>query len=79
MRKLFRENLEEVGAKGSWNHVTDQIGMFSYTGLTQKQSEAMVTKHHIYMTKDGRISVAGLTKSNVEYVARAVKAVLEED
>jgi len=69
MRKLLRSTLEKIGAKGTWNHVTDQIGMFSFTGLTVKQSEAMVNKHHVYMTKNGRISVAGLTTKNVEYVA----------
>jgi len=69
MRKLLRSTLEKIGAKGTWNHVTDQIGMFSFTGLTVKQSEAMVKKHHVYMTKNGRISVAGLTTKNVEYVA----------
>ena len=39
MRQLLRKNLEEIGAKGSWDHVTKQIGMFSYTGLTPAQSE----------------------------------------
>jgi aspartate aminotransferase len=51
--------------------------MFSFTGLTIKQSEAMVKKHHIYMTKNGRISVAGLTTKNVEYVAQAIKDVTD--
>ena len=77
MRRLLRKNLEEIGAKGTWEHVTTQICMFSFTGLTVKQSEAMVNKHHIYMTKNGRISVAGLTKANVPYVAKAIKDVLE--
>jgi aspartate/tyrosine/aromatic aminotransferase len=77
MRTLLRSTLEKVGAKGTWNHVTDQIGMFSFTGLTVKQSEAMVSKHHIYMTKNGRISVAGLTTKNVEYVAQAIKDVTD--
>jgi len=77
MRKLLRSTLERIGAKGTWTHVTDQIGMFSFTGLTVKQSEAMVSKHHIYMTKNGRISVAGLTTKNVEYVANAIKDVTD--
>ena len=45
MRVLLKENLEKVGAKsstGSWDHITTQIGMFSFTGLTTAQSEAMV-------------------------------------
>jgi len=77
MRKLLRSTLEKIGARGTWNHVTDQIGMFSFTGLTPAQSDAMVKKHHIYMTKNGRISVAGLTSKNVEYVAKCIKDVTE--
>jgi aspartate/tyrosine/aromatic aminotransferase len=77
MRKLLRSTLEKIGAKGTWNHVTDQIGMFSFTGLTPAQSDAMVKKHHIYMTKNGRISVAGLTSKNVEYVAKCIKDVTD--
>jgi aspartate aminotransferase len=77
MRKLLRGHLERNGARGTWDHVTTQIGMFSFTGLSVKQSEAMVKKHHIYMTKNGRISIAGLTQHNCEYVANAIKDVLE--
>lgn len=33
----------------------------------------MVSKHHVYMTEDGRISVAGVTEENVRYVAQAIK------
>lgn len=36
MRKALRKNLEELGTIGTWNHITDQIGMFSYTGLSGK-------------------------------------------
>jgi len=36
MRKLLRGNLERIGAKGTWDHVTTQIGMFSFTGLSVK-------------------------------------------
>ena len=37
----------------------------------------MINKHHIYMTGNGRISVAGLTSANVEYVANAIKDVTD--
>ena len=77
MRALLKEALEKKGAKGNWDHITKQIGMFSFTGLSTVQSERMVAKHHIYMTKNGRISVAGLTTENVDYVAEAIKECLE--
>ena len=77
MRILLRKELENIKAPGTWDHVTTQIGMFSFTGLTVKQSEAMVDKHHIYMTKNGRISICGLTRANIPYVAQCIKDVLE--
>jgi len=39
------------------------------------QVKSMINDHHIYMTGDGRISVAGLTSKNVQYVADALHAV----
>jgi len=53
--------------------------MFSFTGLSPTQSDTMVKKHHIYMTSNGRISVAGLTKANVEYVAKCMKDVVDNN
>merc|ERR1711904_371603 len=60
MRKALRAAIEAKGTPGTWNHVTDQIGMFTYTGLDKEQSSRMVEEFHVYMTGDGRISVAGL-------------------
>lgn len=37
MRRTLRETLEKSGVKGDWSHITTQIGMFSFTGLTEKQ------------------------------------------
>ena len=33
MRKQLFEKLRELGTPGTWNHITSQSGMFSYTGL----------------------------------------------
>lgn len=77
MRKALRNSIEKQNVKGDWSHITTQIGMFSFTGLTTKQSEAMVSKHSVYMTKNGRISICGLTTKNVDYVASAIKDVVE--
>ena len=77
MRIALKEALIKNGTNGNWDHVTSQIGMFSFLGLTPKQCEQMIQKHHIYMTGNGRISVAGLTTANVEYVANAIKDVVD--
>lgn len=34
MRTSLRSALEAAGAPGTWNHVTDQIGMFCFSGMT---------------------------------------------
>ncbi|KAK9880057.1 hypothetical protein WA026_008569 [Henosepilachna vigintioctopunctata] len=72
MRKELRGALERLLAPGSSDHITFQIGMFFYTAPNVAQSEYMVKKHHIYMLKSGRISMAGITLKNIEYVASAI-------
>ena len=49
-----------------------EIGMFSFTGLSKEQVENMTNKWHIYMTFDGRISLAGLSSSKTRYLAEAM-------
>lgn len=78
MRKALRSKLEELGTPGSWNHITDQIGMFSFTGLTEREVQKLRDVAHVYMTKNGRISMAGLNTGNVEYFANAVDKVVRE-
>ena len=75
MRELLKSNLEAAGSSLSWNHITDQIGMFCYTGLSKEQVQALREDHHIYLTGDGRVSMAGVNKNNVDYIAQAVHAV----
>ncbi|KAK0353510.1 aspartate transaminase aat1 [Friedmanniomyces endolithicus] len=72
MRALLKENLEKLGSKRQWGHITDQIGMFAYTGLTAEQMTQLAEEHSVYATKDGRISVAGITSANVGRLAEAI-------
>jgi aspartate/tyrosine/aromatic aminotransferase len=41
MRALLKENLEKLGSKHDWSHITSQIGMFAYTGLTSEQMDSL--------------------------------------
>ncbi|KAK4228043.1 pyridoxal phosphate-dependent transferase [Podospora fimiseda] len=72
MRALLKENLEKLGSKHDWSHITSQIGMFAYTGLTPEQMDKLAKEHSVYATKDGRISVAGITTDNVGRLAEAI-------
>jgi len=72
MRALLKENLIKLGSKHNWDHITNQIGMFAYTGLKPEQMDALAKEHSVYATKDGRISVAGITSDNVQRLAESI-------
>ena len=71
MRVALKTKLEEIGSKLDWSHIVKQRGMFAYTGLTPEQCDRLKEEFHIYTIRSGRISIAGLNPSNVEYVAKA--------
>jgi len=75
MRAALKTNLEEIGSKHDWSHITSQIGMFAYTGLRPEQVDRLAKEFSIYGTKDGRISVAGITSDNVKYLAESIHKV----
>lgn len=75
MRSLLKNHLRDLGSVKNWDHITKQIGMFCFTGLQADQVEQLMKNHHVYLTKDGRISIAGITSRNVEYLARAIHEV----
>jgi len=72
MRQMLFQKLQALGTPGSWQHVINQIGMFSFTGLTKNQVDHIRNKYHIYMLSDGRVNMCGLNNSNVDYVAKAI-------
>lgn len=72
MRTELRTRLEQDGSTKPWDHITKQIGMFAYSGMTPEQVTMLRDKHHIYCTMDGRISMAGVTSGNVDYIADAI-------
>ncbi|KAG2334298.1 hypothetical protein Bca52824_005478 [Brassica carinata] len=76
MRKQLFEALRARGTPGDWTHIIKQIGMFTFTGLNPAQVSYMTKEYHIYMTSDGRISMAGLSSKTVPHLADAIHAVV---
>ncbi|XP_068148248.1 aspartate aminotransferase, cytoplasmic [Drosophila tropicalis] len=74
MRQALRSKLVELGTPGTWDHIVNQIGMFSYTGLNEQQVRILIDKYHIYLLKTGRINMCGLNTGNIDYVAKAIHA-----
>jgi aspartate aminotransferase len=75
VRTRLRDNLKKEGSSKNWEHITNQIGMFCFTGMTPDQVEKLTKEHSVYLPKDGRISMAGVTSKNVDYLASSMHAV----
>lgn len=43
MRAQLKEKLQALGTPGTWDHITEQIGMFSFTGLNREYKD-----HHTH-------------------------------
>jgi aromatic-amino-acid transaminase len=76
MRGRLVDALAAAGVAQDFGFITDQVGMFSYSGLTAEQMERLRADHGVYGTDAGRICVAALNNNNVEKVAGAIAAVL---
>jgi len=72
MRDQIVKKLKDNGSTKDWSHIAKQIGMFAYTGLNKEQVSKIIKEYSIYMTANGRISIAGLNTNNVDYVAKAM-------
>ena len=77
MRTLLVSKLKEAGSTHDWSHITSQIGMFAYTGMNSDMCDRLTSEFFIFLTLDGRISLAGLNDKNVGYVAKAIHAVTD--
>lgn len=76
MRRELKAKLEELGTPGTWDHITNQSGMFSFTGLSPEMVERLEKTHGVYLVSLGRASVAGLNDGNVDKVAKAFDEVI---
>lgn len=76
MRQQLVEALAEKQVPGDYSFITQQRGMFSFSGLTKPQVDTLREEHAIYIVGSGRINVAGLTPANVDHVAEAISMVV---
>jgi aspartate aminotransferase len=74
MRTLLAARLAQVTGGNSFDFIRTQHGMFSLLGVSRDAVERLREKHHIYMTADSRMNLAGIMPDNVTYVAKAFAA-----
>lgn len=78
MRAALKQRLQERQITEDLSFLTEQVGMFSYTGLSAEQVHTLRERHGIYVADDGRINVAGLSASNLDVVADGFAAVMRD-
>lgn len=76
MRIQFVQKLKDKGVTRDFDFITKQLGMFSFSGLTKDQVNTLKTEHGVYIVGSGRISVAGMTPDNMDYLCESIAAVL---
>jgi aromatic-amino-acid transaminase len=75
MRTLLVEKLKAAGIRQDMSFITQQKGMFSYSGLTKEQMLRLRSEFGVYGVDSGRICVAALNSKNIDYVVQAVAKV----
>jgi aromatic-amino-acid transaminase len=68
----LQKRLRDLGVTRDLAFITDQIGMFTYTGLAAEQMQRLRNDHAVYGLDSGRICVAAINTRNIEAVALAM-------
>lgn len=80
LHRLLTERLgtpsPRTGTVGGWRHLLEENGLFSYMGLSGSLASELISKHHVYLTGNGRINLSGMSADNVGRVAEAFDAVV---
>lgn len=72
MRQLLYQKLNILSTPGNWDHILRSVGLFSFTGLNERQCNYLIKEYHVFLLRDGRINVSALTVGNIDYVANAI-------
>jgi aromatic-amino-acid transaminase len=76
MRRAMVERLKAAGVKQDMSFITQQVGMFSYSGLTKDQMVRLRTEFGVYGTDTGRMCVAALNSKNIDHVCASIAKVI---
>ena len=76
LRHEVVKQLRQHCPQRDFGFIATQRGMFSFLGIGAQQVRELRERHHVYMTDDSRMNIAGLRAQNLEYFARATAEVL---
>lgn len=75
MRTALVEKAKAAGVTQDLSYITEQRGMFSYSGMSKEQMQRLRNEFGIYGVDSGRICVAALNPKNIDAVAAAMATV----
>jgi aromatic-amino-acid transaminase len=75
-REQLVTQLKAAGVKGDLTYITQQLGMFSYSGLTSVQMQRLRSEFGVYGVDSGRICVAAINSQNIRAVVEALSRVM---
>ena len=76
MRQKLVDGLKVAGVSQDMSFITQQIGMFSYSGLSKDQMVRLRNEFGVYGTDTGRMCVAALNSKNIDYVCASIAKVV---
>ena len=76
MRSKLVEGLKAAGVKQNMDFIIEQIGMFSYSGLSKDQMVRLRNEFGVYGTDTGRMCVAAINSKNIDHVCRSIAQVM---
>jgi aromatic-amino-acid transaminase len=76
MRQKLVDGLKAAGVKEDMGFITEQIGMFSYSGLSKDQMIRLRSEFGVYGLDTGRMCVAALNSKNIDYVCASIAKVI---
>ncbi len=77
LRKQFVDTMKTTGNGHDFSFLLKQQGMFSFSGLNPMQVDQLRNEHSIYIVGSGRINVAGMSETRIDWLCSAVASVIE--
>ncbi|WP_330148558.1 amino acid aminotransferase [Shewanella oncorhynchi] len=75
-RAILVNKLKANGVNRDFSFIARQKGMFSFLGVAPEQVARLQKEFSIYMVGSSRISIAGISEDNVDYLAQSIAKVL---
>jgi aspartate aminotransferase len=77
MRTLLTDGINNNAEGMDFSHIKQQQGMFSFLGITSDQLNRLREEFAIYIVGSTRVNLAGINSTNIDYLTKSIKTVLD--